>query len=201
MVYRRSLFVIFARRGICNESTGITSPARLLLHRRWMAVVAVLAQAAPKKDFKVTAWSIYVGWMPLGLCGAGHRHRQKMGRQIRPYHRSEAVQRLRRIRQSIHRRLVRCGDHHQHGRTVDSRRRWCRHHRRGDGRLLQRQRCRHPEEQGRSRRHQGPEDQPGRVLGLALSACAGAGEQASRREGHQGRQHLRCRYGGGLQDA
>ena len=39
------------------------------------------AEAAPKKDFKV-GWSIYVGWMPWGYV-ADSRHREEMGRQIR----------------------------------------------------------------------------------------------------------------------
>ncbi len=58
-------------------------------------------------------------------------------------------------------------------------------------RLLERQRRRHPQGQDRARRHQGPEGQPGRVLGLALPARPRARDGRPRREGPVGGLDLR----------
>ena len=166
------------------------------------AVASILispALAAEKKDFKV-AWSIYVGWMPWGYA-TEFRHREKMGRQIRHQYRGQAVQRLRRVDQSIYRRRFRRRDHHQHGRAVDSRRRWRRHHGHHRRRLLQRQRRGDPEGQERAQRYPRPKGQSRRVLRVALSAGARAREHQGTRKGPQGRQHVRRRHGRRLQDA
>ena len=46
----------------------------------------------------------------------------------------------------------------------------------------------------RRRRHQGPEDQHGRAVGVALSARPRADDREAEGEGHQGRQHLGRRH-------
>ncbi len=46
----------------------------------------------------------------------------------------------------------------------------------------------------------GQSGQPGRILGVALSAGARARDLQAEREGRQGRQHLGCRHRRRLQD-
>ncbi len=87
---------------------------------------ASAADAAPKKNFKV-AWSIYVGWMPWGYAadtGIVKKWADKYGITIEVKQFNDYVE----IDQPVHRRRLRCRDHHQHGRAVDSRRRRRRHH-------------------------------------------------------------------------
>ena len=107
----------------------------------------------------------------VALRGRG-RHRQEVGRQVRHQHQRHADQRLRRIDQPVHRRQVRRRDPHQHGRADHPGRRRRRHHGADHRRLLQRQRRHRAQEGQDARRHQGPQDQHGRALGVALPAGA-----------------------------
>ena len=129
----------------------------------------------------------------LALCSRS-RHREEVGRQVRPHHHHHADQRLRGVDQPVHGRQVRRRDRHQHGRPDDPCGRRRRHHAGDRRRLLQRQRWHRAQEGQDHRRHQGPEDQHGRAVCLALPARPGAVERQAEGSADQGRQHLRCRH-------
>ena len=110
------------------------------------------------------------------------RHREKMGRQIRHQYRGQAIQRLRRIDQSIYGGRLRRRDHHQHGCAVNSGGRRRRYHGGDRGRFLQRQRRGDPEGQGSAQGHPRPAGQPSGIFRVALSAGPGTGEHRRSRK-------------------
>ena len=101
-------------------------------------------------------------------------HRQEMGGQVRHQHRGRPDQRLRRVDQSLHGRVVRRRHADQHGRAHDS---GCRRrgHDRADSRQhLERQRRHRAQRRQRPRGDQRARRESRRALGIALPARAGA---------------------------
>ncbi len=165
---------------------------------RQRAQVSRLATAAEKKDFKV-AWSIYVGWMPWGYAadsGIVKKWADKYGITIEV----KQMDYIESINQytagafdavtltnmdalsipaagGVDTTAVIVGDYSN-----------------GNDAIILK---------GKSKldRHQGPDRQPRRVLGVSLPAGARARKHQARREGREGRQHLGRGHRGRLQDA
>ena len=129
-----------------------------------------VAWAAPKKEFNI-AWTIYVGWMPWPYAaesGIVKKWADKYGITINVTQINDYVE-------SINQYTAGKFD----GVTVtnmdaldDPGGRRGRHHRAHHRRFLQRQRRHRAQEGQDARRHQGPQDQHGRAVGVALSAGA-----------------------------
>ena len=149
----------------------------LILAGSIVALGAAGATAAPKKDFKV-AWSIYVGWMPWGYAadtGIVKKWADKYGITIEVKQFNDYVESINQYTAGafdavtmtnmdalsipaaggVDTTAVIVGDFSNGNDARD------------------------PQGQVRPRRHQGPEGQSGRILGLALPAGARAGERRS----------------------